>query len=157
MFDSLTKMTSQEIISLLPYRDSFLFVDELTDISTTGISGNYTFREDSYFYKGHFKNHPITPGVILTETMSQIGVVCLGLYLIKNSKEDIHANLGIALTSQMIDFFHPVMPGEKVKVVSEKVYFRFNKLKCKVAMYNQEETLVCRGTISGMINPQAYE
>ena len=72
-------MTEQEIIALLPYQEPFLFVDELTTISSEGVTGNYTFKKDAYFYKGHFKNNPITPGVILTECMAQIGLVCLGI------------------------------------------------------------------------------
>ncbi len=77
-------MTKQEIIKKLPYQKPFLFVDELTEISENGITGNYTFIENEYFYEGHFKENPITPGVILTETMAQIGVVCLGIYLLKD-------------------------------------------------------------------------
>ncbi|PIX14108.1 MAG: hydroxymyristoyl-ACP dehydratase, partial [Flavobacteriaceae bacterium CG_4_8_14_3_um_filter_31_8] len=77
-------MDSQKIISFLPYTKPFLFVDEITQISENGVIGNYTFKENEYFYKGHFINKPITPGVILTETMAQIGVVCLGIYLLKN-------------------------------------------------------------------------
>ena len=104
----------------------------------------------SYFYKGHFKNNPITPGVILTECMAQIGVVCLGIYLMKDEiSENFQSQ--IALTSSQIDFFLPVFPGEKVTVVSEKEVFRFNKLKCKVKMLNEKNELVCRGQISGMI------
>ena len=57
----------------------------------------------------------------------------------------------IALTSNNIDFFLPVLPNEKVTVISEKEYFRFNKLKCKVKMMNEKNELVCRGTISGML------
>ena len=79
-------MTAEQIISKLPYQHPFLFVDELTDISENGITGSYTFKKDDYFYQGHFKDNPITPGVILTETMAQIGVVCLGIYLTKKSK-----------------------------------------------------------------------
>ena len=142
-------MTSNQIISLLPYQEPFLFVDQLTSISSEGIKGHYTFKKDAYFYQGHFKDNPITPGVILTECMAQIGVVCLGIYMIKDevSKSDPQ----IALTSSQVDFFLPVFPGEKVIVVSEKEIFRFNKLKCKVKLYNEKEELVCRGTISGMI------
>lgn len=125
-------------------------MDEITQISENGVSGNYTFKENEFFYKGHFKDNPITPGVILTETMAQIGVVCLGIYLLE---EEISSEKKpqIALTSNQIDFFLPVYPNEKVKVVSEKEYFRFNKLKCSVKMYNLKNELVCRGTISGMI------
>ena len=143
-------MTSKEIILLLPYQEPFLFVDELTEISDEGIRGSYTYQKDAFFYQGHFKNNPITPGVILTETMAQIGVVCLGIYLIKDTLS-AGKNTQIALTSNHIDFFIPVNAGEKVTVISEKEYFRFHKLKCKVKLLNAENKLVCRGTISGMI------
>jgi len=143
-------MNQKQIIKNLPYKQPFLFVDELTEISENGFSGNYTFKENAFFYEGHFIGNPITPGVILTEVMAQIGVVCLGIYLLK---EEISSEKKpqIALTSNRIDFFLPVLPNEKVTVISEKEYFRFNKLKCKVKMMNSKKELVCRGTISGMI------
>jgi 3-hydroxyacyl-[acyl-carrier-protein] dehydratase len=143
-------MDKNKIIQNLPYTKPFLFVDEIIHVSEKGVSGNYTFKENEFFYKGHFKENPITPGVILTETMAQIGVVCLGIYLLKE-EVSLERKPQIALTSNHIDFFLPVYPNEKVKVVSEKEYFRFNKLKCTVKMYNQKNELVCRGTISGMI------
>ncbi len=149
-------MTSNEIIEQLPYQQPFLFVDGLSKISENGISGHYTLKIDEYFYKGHFKDHPVTPGVILTEIMAQIGVVCLGIYILR---EDLKKNkeIQIALTSSQIDFFLPVFPNEKVTVISEKEMFRFNKLKCKVKMLNEKGELVCRGIISGMIKPNQHE
>ena len=147
-------MTSKEIIKYLPYQEPFLFVDKIIDVSEQGITGVYTFSEDSYFYKGHFKDQPVTPGVILTETMAQIGLVCLGIYLIR---EELQKGLPkIALSSQKMDFYIPVFPGEKVTVVSEKKVFRFGKLKCFVQLYNEKDELVCRGEIAGMLKA-AYE
>ncbi|WP_392348672.1 3-hydroxyacyl-ACP dehydratase FabZ family protein [uncultured Polaribacter sp.] len=143
-------MNPKQIIKNLPYQKPFLFVDELTEISESGISGNYTFKESAFFYEGHFKENPITPGVILTETMAQIGVVCLGIFLLKD-KISTTIKPQIALTSNVVDFYVPVLPNEKVTVISEKEYFRFNKLKCRVKMINSKNELVCRGTISGMI------
>lgn len=141
-------MENRDILKSLPYAEPFLFVDELTEVNENGISGTYTFPEDSYFYKGHFKEHPVTPGVILTECMAQIGVVCLGIFLLKDQKTE---DFKVALSNANVDYYLPVLPGESVKVVSEKVYFRFNKLKCKVKMFNAEEKLICKGEISGMI------
>ena len=125
-------------------------MDELTHISDNGVTGNYTFKESEYFYRGHFKDSPITPGVILTEVMAQIGVVCLGIYLLREKISDIKKPQ-IALTSTNIDFFLPVKPKQRVSVVSEKIYFRFNKLKCKVQLFNEKNQLVCKGIISGML------
>ncbi len=139
----------QTILAQLPYSEPFLFVDELLSVSEEGVKGVYTFRSDAFFYEGHFKDNPVTPGVILTECMAQIGLVCLGIYLLE--KEDLPKDASFALNSTEIDFYVPVFPNEKVMVISEKVYFRFNKLKCKVKMINSKEELIAKGVVSGMI------
>ena len=149
-------MTSEEIISLLPYKEPFLFVDGLRDISEQGITGFYRYSENSFFYKGHFKDNPVTPGVILTETAAQIGLVCLGIYLLRQKLLDI-SSLQIAFTSSQMDFYIPVLPGETVFAESEKEYFRFNKLKCKIKLFNARHELVCRGNLSGMIKLSEIE
>ena len=87
---------------------------------------------------------------MFTEVMAQIGVVCLGIFLFEGEISN-GAIPQIALVSSAIDFYLPVLPGEKVHVKSEKEYFRFNKLKCAVQMFNKMDQLVCRGTIAGMI------
>ncbi|MES2577827.1 MAG: 3-hydroxyacyl-ACP dehydratase FabZ family protein [Bacteroidota bacterium] len=141
-------MESQKIISKLPYSKPFLFVDEIVQINENGVEGTYTFDENLDFYKGHFKDNPITPGVILTEVMAQIGLVCLGVFLFDNS---FNKTTSIALTSTEIEFLKPVFPKEKVTVISEKIYFRFGKLKCKVRMKNEKGEEVCTGIIAGMV------
>ena len=143
-------MIKEDIIKRLPYQKPFLFVDGIDAISENGITGYYRFKVDESFYEGHFKDHPITPGVILTECMAQIGLVCLGIFLLKDELSEARKPQ-IALTSHQMDFYLPVLPNEKVTVISEKEVFRFNKLKCKVKMLNEKGELVCRGTISGMI------
>ena len=130
-------------------------MDEVLSVSEEKITGTYTFSEDAFFYKGHFKNNPITPGVILTECMAQIGLVCLGIYLL--NKENTSAKATFAMSNTDIDFYLPVFPGEKVIVVSEKIYFRFNKLKCKVKMMNSNNLVVAKGIISGMISYKKIE
>ena len=143
-------LNPDHIIYKLPYSKPFLFVDTILAVDENSISGTYTFSSDLDFYKGHFIDNPVTPGVILTECMAQIGVVCLGIYLF-NATENPENAPEIALSSSEVEYLKPVLPGESVKVVSEKEYFRFNKLKCKVEMYNSRNELVCRGRIAGMM------
>lgn len=143
-------MDKKIILSELPYSYPFLFVDEIVEIDENSVSGSYTFSPNLEFYKGHFRENPVTPGVILTECMAQIGLVCLGIYLNYNDKSNSE-KLKIALSSTNIEFLKPVYPGERVLVVSEKEYFRFNKLKCMVKMFDSESNMVCKGTIAGMI------
>ncbi|MRX77380.1 hydroxymyristoyl-ACP dehydratase [Pedobacter petrophilus] len=141
-------MTTKQIIDLLPYSKPFLFVDELEKINEDGVTGSFTFDPQLDFYKGHFKGNPVTPGVILTETMAQIGVVCLGVFLL--SAEENEFNGQVAMTSSNVEFLRPVFPGEKVTVIAEKIYFRFNKLKCKITMQNEAGVKVCYGELAGM-------
>jgi 3-hydroxyacyl-[acyl-carrier-protein] dehydratase len=141
-------MKKIDILAKLPYDKPFLFVDKIVKIDEKGVEGEFTFNEDLDFYKGHFKDKPVTPGVILIEVMAQIGLVCLGVFLLN---EKVSSNTLIALTSTSVDFLKAVYPNEKVTVFSEKIYFRFGKLKCKVSMQNEKGELVCSGTIAGMM------
>jgi len=136
------------ILKKLPYSEPFLFVDQLEHLDENGVEGNFTFSEKLDFYRGHFLGNPVTPGVILTECCAQIGLVCLGLYLLGESK-DLKNNF--VLFSSEMEFYLPVYPGEKVSVSSKKIYFRFHKLKCAVKMFNGQGKMVCKGIISGMI------
>ncbi|KLT64300.1 3-hydroxyacyl-ACP dehydratase FabZ family protein [Pedobacter sp. BMA] len=148
-------MTKDEILSKLPYGPGFLFVGELLHVDENGVKGTYTFDQGLLFYQSHFKAFPVTPAVILTETMAQIGLVCLGIYLLRGNT--IGEGTGLAMTSSCIDFIKPVYPGEQVTVISEKVYFRFDKLSCKVRMENSIGETVCKGTISGMLKANSNE
>ena len=143
-------MTHEEMIAKLPYQYPCRFVYEILHVDENGISGCYTYDVSHDFFKGHFKNNPVTPGVILTETMAQIGLVSYGIYLLSKSESSL-SEIKIALTSSEMDFFKPVFTSEKVIVQSVQEYFRFNKLKCKVEMFNESGELVCRGKIAGMI------
>lgn len=146
-------MDASSIVELLPYREPFLFVDELTALSESGVKGHYRFREDAVFYPGHFPGNPITPGVLLIECMAQIGLVALGIFL-------MHEKLGkvpeLAFTSSNVEFYKMVLPGEQVFVESKKLFFRLGKLKAAVEMRNADGELVAKGELSGMMlrNPK---
>ncbi|WP_031425622.1 3-hydroxyacyl-ACP dehydratase FabZ family protein [Flavimarina sp. Hel_I_48] len=146
-------MNRDQLITRLPYDEPFLFADHIEEVSEEHIVGSYTFPEDSYFYKGHFVNHPVTPGVILTECMAQIGLVCLGIYLLAEKGHDLQSNAKVAMTENHVLFKKPVYPGEKVTVHSQKQYFRMHKLKCKVKMLNSAGEEVCSGVLSGILIP----
>lgn len=145
-------MKFNSIIEKLPYSKPFLFVDDLVSITKNRVEGTYTFKKDEYFYEGHFKGNPVTPGVIMVECMAQIGLVCLGIFLLTDdSEKELDKKLKIALSSHQVDFYKLVYPKEKVTVISDKIYFRFKKLKCNVKMVNEAGELIAKGSFSGMM------
>lgn len=146
-------MKSSEIISKLPYQDPFLYVKTIDEVSENSIIGSYTFKASSWFYKGHFKNNPITPGVILTECAAQIGLASFGLFLLSQNEDINLEQVKLAMTSTNVEFLKPVLPDEKVIVKAEKIYFRFNKLKTSAKMYNLSGDLVLQGELAGVILP----
>jgi 3-hydroxyacyl-[acyl-carrier-protein] dehydratase len=141
-------MDKNLIISLLPYKKPFAFVDEIESIDENGSSGFYDVKNDEYFFEGHFPNHPVVPGVIVTEIMAQIGLVCLGIFLLNPKKTD--DTILPVFTSANVDFLAPVLPNDKVRVESKKIYFRFGKLKCSIKAFVGEK-LVAKGDFSGVI------
>lgn len=145
----MTKESLGQLLATLPYSAPFLFVDEILEVDENRIKGKYLYREDEYFYQGHFKDRPVTPGVILTETMAQIGLVALGIYLSKQSGNP--SPPPFAFTSAEVNFLKMVLPGEEVTVEAEKVFFRMGKIKVNAAMFNKMGEKVCEGVLSGMV------
>ena len=97
---------------LLPHRDPFLFVDTIDVTSEEEIVARHVFGADEYFFKGHFPEYPVVPGVILCETMAQAG----GAGLVKRGVlgDD---SLFFFATLDKVKFRNQVRPGDEVKIV----------------------------------------
>ena len=158
-------MKYEYILDRLPYKSSFRFVDEISFLDPDKVIGRYTLRPDAFFYADHFPGNPVTPGAIVTEIMAQIGLVVLGIFLLGDDPAGAPADpagptadpaesgspIFPLLTSADISFLKMVLPGQKVTVISNKIYFRFGKLKCKVVMEDEAGEPIARGVFSGMI------
>jgi 3-hydroxyacyl-[acyl-carrier-protein] dehydratase len=137
----------EKIVANLPYGDGFKFVDQLLAIDEHSVIGIYRFQKTEYFYQYHFKDHPVTPGVILTECMAQIGLACLGSYLMREKEGAIQ----FVFTENHITFLNTVLPETTVIVTAKKEYFRFGKLKVVVQMIDENENKIAEGWMSGMM------
>jgi len=129
-------------------------VDNIISLNEDEVIGEYTLKPDSFFYEDHFAGNPVTPGVILTEIMAQIGLVVFGIFLVlKESDLKFLENDSLfpLLTSTDISFHKMVLPDQKVTVISKKQYFRFGKLKCYVEMLDEAKDIVAKGMVSGII------
>jgi 3-hydroxyacyl-[acyl-carrier-protein] dehydratase len=144
-------ITGAQVLALLPQQEPFRFVDEIVELGDETIVARYTFRPDSFFYRGHFPGNPITPGVILVESMAQTGVVALGIYLVAREKgaEEVKKVLTV-FTDVTAEFSGVVRPGDTVTIRAKKVFFRRMKLRSEVEMRKDDGTLVATATVAGM-------
>ena len=145
------RLTGPEILDLLPQQRPFRFVDEILEVDEQRIAGRYTFREDEWFYAGHFPGRPVTPGVILLESMCQIGVVALGIYLfsLEHSAEEAR-NWTTMFVDAESEFLRAVLPGECVTIRSERIFWRRHKLRARIEMFAADGALVAQATASGL-------
>ena len=144
----------QEVLALVPQQTPFRFIDEIISLNEEGIVGAYRFREDEFFYRGHFPGRPITPGVILIEAMAQIGVVAFGMYLLACQKNvrpsQLNGPLSLFSLADNIEFKGIVSPGERVIVKGRKIYLRNSALKVDAHMERENGEIVCVGKLAGM-------
>jgi 3-hydroxyacyl-[acyl-carrier-protein] dehydratase len=144
----------REVLRLVPQQKPFRFIDEIISLDDERIVGAYQFREDEYFYRGHFPGNPITPGVILIETMAQVGVVAFGIYLLSRKRNMRPAQIDMPLSlfsvADGVEFKQIVAPGQRVIIEAKKVYFRNNIIKANVFMERENGEIVCFGNLSGV-------
>lgn len=144
--------TVETVLNLIPQQPPFRFIDGIDEVDEDHIVGKYRFRQDEYFYPGHFPGHPVTPGVILLETMAQTGVVAFGIYLLLTrgrSPEEIGRMATLFSTADSVEFSDVVRPGETVFVRGSKIYLRRDSLKTDIIMEKEDGRLVCSGTLAG--------
>ena len=144
----------REVLSLVPQQEPFRFIDEIITLDENEIVGAYRFRENEFFYRGHFPDRPITPGVILVETMAQIGVVAFGMYLMACQKNvrpsQMESPLSLFSFIDNVEFKGIVAPGERVIVKGKKIYFRKGAMKVDIVMERENGEVVCLGKLAGM-------
>ncbi len=102
----------KNIRDLLPHREPFLFVDRLEKTEEEEIVGFKLFKDDEFFFKGHFPDYPVVPGVILVETMAQCGGA--GIRSMGILGED---SLFFLASVDKVKFRQQVRPGDEVKLV----------------------------------------
>ncbi len=104
------KIDTDEIKKLIPHRAPFLFVDTC-EIIVPGEHGKSEklFSENEYFFKGHFPNNPIVPGVIIVEAMAQTAGIVVSYKLKEFEEKSV-----LFMSVNKAKFRKPILPNEKV-------------------------------------------
>ncbi len=127
----------EQIKEIIPHRDPFLLIDEVTDMEPgVSVTAKKFLKPDEYWFKGHFPGQPVTPGVLMIEMLAQAGAVC-ALSLPEN-KGKIAFFTGI----DKARFRGTVLPGDtltlNVQITGHKGAIGFGKA---VAMVNGKKVV----------------
>jgi len=99
------------VTSLIPHRPPFLFVDEIVSVSPGTLTARRTWRPEEAFYGGHYPGSPITPGVLLCESVVQTGALLMAL---GQAGGPAPRGPGVPILVKINDvrFRVPVLPGD---------------------------------------------
>jgi 3-hydroxyacyl-[acyl-carrier-protein] dehydratase len=137
-------------IDILPQQPPFLFLDEYLELDGEHCLAKYTFKNDEWFFKGHFPGRPVVPGVILIEAMAQAGV-SIGLLNVAQ-KENIpiekskEAGLSVFTHIGEVDFLGMVAPGDSIYVSCQQKFSRFGRFETGGEIYklmDGEKKTIC--------------
>ena len=125
-------LNQEEIKEYIPHREPFLFIDQLTDIEklkkATGVK---IFTENDDFFRGHFPEQPVVPGVILVEMMAQTAAALIAYSI----KEETFDKIVYLMNIDNTKFRKPVFPNEKI-------FANVNALRSKGRVWKFEGILV---------------
>jgi 3-hydroxyacyl-[acyl-carrier-protein] dehydratase len=103
-----------EVEKLIPHRPPFLFVDAIVSHEGETLIAKRTWRAEEDFYKGHYPGAPITPGVLLCESVFQTGALLMARLMAGTAG----GQGGVPLLTKVSDvrFRLPVYPGDTTTI-----------------------------------------
>jgi 3-hydroxyacyl-[acyl-carrier-protein] dehydratase len=131
-----------EIMSLLPHRYPFLFIDRLIEMEprkrVVAIK-NVTINEP--FFAGHFPNFPIMPGVLIIEAIAQAGAA-----LLLTEVPDRGSKLMVFTSIDDARFRRPVVPGDQLRIEVTVLNWRSSAVKMR-GIATVDGKVACEATV----------
>jgi 3-hydroxyacyl-[acyl-carrier-protein] dehydratase len=100
-------MNKEQIMEIIPHRDPFLLIDEIVEMEPgKRIKARKYIKEDDFWFKGHFPEKPVVPGVLMIEMLAQTGAV--GIL----SQEEFKGRIAYFGSIDKAKFRRMVVPGD---------------------------------------------
>lgn len=120
--NELGEIERENIKKIIPYEDSFLYIDKVLQLDKKKIIATKDVRNDEYWVKGHFANFPIMPGALIIEGLGQAATMLIRYNIENHEQKDI-----LAYKIKSAKFFRPTFPGHKLRF-EVRLRFKFKML-----------------------------
>lgn len=118
----------RKILAILPHRMPFVMVDRVTEIVPSKVIRGYkNVSINEPWFAGHFPGDPIMPGVLVVESLAQIGAILAYASDPFDQQGSLMYFLGIDRTK----FRHPVRPGDRLDLQVEVMNHHSNVWKLR--------------------------
>lgn len=108
----------EKIKSILPHREPFLFIDEVVEvIGTERVVAVTYIRPQENFFRGHFPEKPVMPGVLIVEAMAQASIILYSVCKPHIARTNPYYYLG----KIKAELLAPVLPGDKLVLEANNV------------------------------------
>ena len=115
------ELTLKEIKKLIPHREPMLLIDKVKVVKHFEKAiGEKKIKNNDYYFKGHFPNKPIMPGVFIIEALAQTASV-LVMHSLKKTADN---KLVYFMSLENAKFRKPVMPNSKLYLYVKKKQHR---------------------------------
>lgn len=107
----------EDLLSILPHRPPFLFVDRVTEVEPgKRIVAERVLRPDEPQFAGHFPGRAIMPGVLVTEALAQTSGLLMGLSDRVAGVSLLEPPKMFFLARTNMKYQHPAVPGDRLKL-----------------------------------------
>lgn len=104
-------LDTKGIMEIIPHRHPFLLIDKVEDYEPGQYAIAYkNFTYDEYFFRGHFPEYPIVPGVLTVEALAQTGAVAI------LSQDDFKGKIAVFAGIDNCKFKRQIVPGDTARL-----------------------------------------
>ena len=135
-------LNKEQIKEIIPQREPFLMIDEVEEYKPGESATAYKYvNEEEWYFKGHFPENPIMPGVLITESLAQTGAIAILSLEENKGKNALFGGI------DKMKFKKMVVPGDKLKL-EVKIIKQKGPIGVGEAIATVDEKIVAKGELT---------